>query len=135
MVMSEGISDLQSLGGLPDTGARTVFETGAQRDAMEGKGMPHLIPAVAIRKMALRFELGARKYGVGNWMQGIPLSRFQDAIMRHTLAHAEGKTDEDHLGAALWNAAAWAWTEEQIQAGRLPVTLDDLPFRFNASNK
>ena len=62
-------------------------------------------------------------------MKGIPLSRYQDSLMRHTLAAAEGKTDEDHLGAVLWNAAAWAWTEEAIASGKLPATLKDLPFR------
>lgn len=114
---------------LPDSGARTSFATGAVRDAMEGKGMPHLIPPIAIRKIALRFEEGARKYGLSNWTKGIPLSRYQDAITRHTLAWAEGKTDEDHLGAVGWNFAAAAWTEEQIHLGNLPAELDDLPFR------
>jgi hypothetical protein len=114
---------------LPDSGARTSFETGAVRDAASGKGWPHAIPPIAIRKLAKRFEDGGLKYARNNWMLGISLSRYQDAIMRHTLAHAEGQTDEDHLGAVLWNAAAWAWTEQAIADGRLPKTLDDLPFR------
>jgi len=114
---------------LPDSGQRQAFTTGAVRDAMAGKGLPHMIPPVALRKIALRFEQGAAKYGPGNWMQGIPLSRYQDAIQRHTLAWAEGQTDEDHLGAVGWNFTAAAWTEQQIQAGRLPAALDDLPFR------
>ena len=99
------------------------------RDASEGKGLPHMIPSVALRKLGQRFEDGAKKYARNNWMKGIPLSRYQDALMRHTAAHAEGKTDEDHMGAMLWNAAAWAWTEEAIAAGKLPKELDDLPFR------
>ncbi len=79
--------------------------------------------------MAKRFEDGGTKYCRGNWMNGIPLSRYQDAGMRHMLDWAEGKTDEDHMGAWLWNAACAAWTEEEIKAGRLPAELDDLPFR------
>lgn len=114
---------------LPDSGARTSFGTGAVRDAMVGKGFPHMIPPVAIRKIARRFEDGALKYGRNNWQKGIPLSRYQDAIWRHTLAWAEGMTDEDHLGAVGWNMAAAAWTEQEIAAGRLPAALDDLPFR------
>lgn len=117
---------------IPDTGARTSFATGAVRDASIGKGLPHCIPPVAIRKLAVRFEAGAEKYKLHNWMAGIPLSRFVDAIMRHTMAHAEGKTDEDHMGAMLWNCAAMAWTEEAIADGRLPAELDDLPFRIKA---
>lgn len=114
---------------LPDTGQRSKFNTGAVRDAMSGKGLPSQIPPEAIRRMALRFEDGATKYGLQNWMQGIPLSRYVDAIFRHTLAAAEGRDDEDHLGAVLWNAAAWVWTEDQIASGSLPAELDDLPFR------
>lgn len=114
---------------LPSSGHMTQFNTGAVRDAMPGKGLPSHIPPVAIRKMALRFEAGASKYGYGNWMKGIPLSRYQDAITRHLLAWAEGKTDEDHMGAVLWNAAAAAWTEEAIASGKLPKELDDLMFR------
>lgn len=114
---------------LPDSGDRTNFSTGAVRDAMQGKGLPSLIPPQAIIRLARRFEDGAAKYSRNNWMKGIPLSRFQDAIQRHLLAAAEGKTDEDHLGAVLWNAAAWIWTEDEIAAGRLPAELDDLPYR------
>ena len=113
---------------LPDSGDRTNFDTGAVRDAMSGKGLPSLIPPEAIRRCARRFEDGAAKYGLHNWMKGIPLSRYQDAITRHTLAAAEGQTDEDHLGAVLWNAAAWVWTQDEIEAGRLPASLDDRPY-------
>ena len=118
---------------LPDSGDRTQFDTGAVRDAMSGKGLPSLIPPEAIRRCARRFEDGANKYGLHNWMKGIPLSRYQDAITRHTLAAAEGQTDEDHLGAVLWNAAAWVWTQDEIEAGRLPESLDDRPYRKGAS--
>lgn len=110
---------------LPDSGDRTNFVTGAVRDSMIGKGLPSLIPPEAIRRLARRFEDGAERYGRDNWQKGIPLSRYHDAIMRHTLAAAEGQSDEDHLGAVLWNAAAWIWTEDHIKSGRLPVELED----------
>lgn len=117
---------------IPDSGTRTNFSTGAVRDAATGKGLFSRIPPIALRKLAIRFEDGSIKYPDGehgpNWMRGIPLSRFFDAIQRHSISAAEGKTDEDHLGAVLWNASAWAWTENEINEGRLPVTLNDLPF-------
>ena len=122
------IEEVEEAPTLPDTGDRTNFETGAVRDTMAGKGLPCLIPPEAIRRLARRFEDGAAKYGRDNWQKGIPLSRYQDAILRHTLAAAEGQTDEDHLGAVLWNAAAWIWTEDQIAAGNLPGSLNDLPY-------
>jgi len=114
---------------LPDSGSRTQFATGAVRDAQPGKGHFMDIPPIALQKLARRFEDGAAKYGRLNWQKGIPLSSFQNSLTRHTLAAAAGLTDEDHLGAILWNAAVWAWTEQEIEAGRLPKSLDDLPFR------
>lgn len=114
---------------LPDSGERTNFDTGAVRDASAGKGTPSLIPPIAIRKMARRFEDGATKYGRDNWMKGIPLSRYQDSLMRHLLQWAEGDTTEDHAGAVLWNMACAAWTEEQIERGELPAELNDLTYR------
>ena len=88
-----------------------------------------MIPPIAIRKLSARFEDGAKKYAKHNWMKGIPLSHYTDPLKRHTMAWEEGKTDEDHLGAVLWNAACMAWTEQEIKEGRLPKELDDLPYR------
>jgi len=51
------------MAGLPDTGSRTAFDTGAVRDSMQGKGLPSMIPTCAIMAMAKRFEDGATKYG------------------------------------------------------------------------
>lgn len=115
--------------GIPDTGARREFSTGAVRDASVGKGHFHSIPPVALRKLAQRFEAGAQKYAKDNWMQGIPLSAYMDSLDRHKLAIAEGDTSEDHHGALIWNACCMTWTEEEIKAGRLPAELDDLPYR------
>lgn len=113
---------------LPDSGARTEFDTGAVRDAMAGKGLPSCIPPLSIRRLAKHYEAGAKKYALHNWMQGIPLSRYFDALIRHSLAAAEGKTDEDHLAAIMWNAASFMWTEEMIERGELPKELNDLPY-------
>lgn len=122
------MSEKPSVGPLPDTGDRSSFESGAVRDASIGKGLPSCIPPEAIRRMAKRFEDGSQKYSRNNWMKGIPLSRYVDAIIRHTMLASEGCDEEDHLGAILWNAAAWLWTEDQIRSGTLPAKLNDLPF-------
>ena len=62
-------------------------------------------------------------------MKGMPLGRLFDSMMRHLLAAAEGDDSEDHLGAILWNASAWIWTEDRINKGLLPKALDNLPFK------
>jgi hypothetical protein len=121
--------DCSCFSALPDTGARTNYLTGAVRDASEGKGHFHSIPPGALRRIAKRFEDGAKKYSKNNWMKGIALSHYQDSLIRHTLAWAEGDQSEDHVGAILWNAAAMDWTETQIKAGKLPAELNDLPYR------
>jgi hypothetical protein len=120
---------LVDLADLPDSGARSTYSTGAVRDASAGKGHFHSIPPVALRKLAERFEAGAKKYSANNWMKGIPLSHYIDSLTRHQLAFAEGDVAEDHAGAIIWNACAMVWTDEEIKAQRLPSTLDDLPYR------
>ena len=114
---------------LPDSGERAQYSTGAVRDASVGKGHFHSIPPTALRHLAKRYEDGARKYAKNNYMFGIPLSHYVDSLTRHTLAWQEGDTTEDHAGAIMWNAATMIWTDEEIQAGRLPKELDDLPYR------
>lgn len=114
--------------GLPDSGARTQFKTGAQRDAMAGKGFPSDIPPCAITALAQLYEKGAEKYDRGNWRIGIPLSRYYDAIFRHCMKAGQGLTDEDHLAAVMWNAAGWMWTYNEIKAGRRPAELNDLQY-------
>ena len=62
-------------------------------------------------------------------MKGMPLARLYDSMTRHLLAAAEGDDSEDHMGAILWNASAWIWTEDRINKGLLPKELDNLPFK------
>ena len=117
---------------IPDSDCQTSFASGAVRDGEAGKGFPSGIPIRALRSLARRFEDGAKKYGRHNWFQGIPLSRFYDAILRHAISAHEGDTSEDHLGAVMWNASCWAETEARIDNGELPGELDDLTFRPDA---
>ncbi len=111
---------------LPDSGARTAFDTGAVRDSMKGKGMPSMIPTCAIMAMAKRFEDGATKYGADNWRKGIPTSRYCDAAYRHLMQCRDKDATEDHFGAVLWNMACWLWTVKAIEDNKLPPELDDI---------
>lgn len=111
---------------LPDSGERSKFDTGAVRDAMEGKGLPSLLPIDALRRASLRFEGGAKKYGRNNWQKGIPLSRYVDALYRHLWQFMEGDEAEDHGGAVIWNAMCLVQTKAEIDKGNLPKELNDL---------
>ena len=110
---------------IPDSGKRQQFSTGSQRDDQAGKGYYHLLPPDAIRRLALRFEAGARKYALNNWRRGQPISRYLNSAMRHQFKFIEGHRDEDHLGAACWNLLAAMETEAMIERGLLPAELDD----------
>jgi hypothetical protein len=109
-----------------DSGERREFETGARRDIAVGKGRFDLLPYYPLYRLARHFENGAVKYGDDNWRKGIPLRCYVDSALRHLLKFNAGMRDEDHLAAAMWNAACLMWTEEEIRCGRLPDTLNNL---------
>lgn len=113
---------------LPDSGQRNVYQTGAQRDNRLGKGRFDLISVYALRRLALRLELGALKYSERNWEKGMPVSRYLDALLRHTMQLIMGDKSEDHVGAILFNAMALAHTLELVEMGLLDKSLDDLPY-------
>lgn len=112
---------------LKDSGSRRRFKTGAQRDIADGKGRFDLLPARALRRLAIHFERGAAKYAARNWEKGQPLSVYADSGLRHAFSYLQGMRDEDHLIAAAWNLLCLADTEERIKDGLLPAELDDLP--------
>ena len=112
---------------LPDSGKRIGYGTGAIREPAQGKGRFDLIPPEPIAALARHSALAIIKYPVRNWEKGIPLSRFTDSALRHMNQFMEGKADEDHLIAALWNIMALWTTRHRIQKGLLPKRLNDMP--------
>jgi len=110
-----------------DSGVRQHFDSGSQRDTRDGKGRFDLLPARAMKLVAMHFENGAKKYDERNWEKGQPLSRYIDSALRHIFAHLEGKRDEPHLIAAAWNILCCIDTEVRVGAGLLPEALADLP--------
>lgn len=93
--------------GIKDSGERTTFSTGAQRDMHGGKGRMDLLPWAAIIEVSKHCEAGALKYGEHNVDKGIPTSSLMDSAMRHAAKYLDGQEDEDHLLAAAWNLL-WA---------------------------
>lgn len=112
---------------IKDSGKREHFDTGSRRDIRNGKGRYDLLPARALKRLAVHFELGAQKYGDRNWEKGQPLSRYVDSALRHLFSHLRGERDEDHSAAAAWNLLCLMDSEERIKSGVLPKKLDDLP--------
>lgn len=105
-----------------DSGTREEFPTGSVRDTREGKGRYDLFPVRAMRRFAGLLERGASKYGDRNWEKGQPHSRYYDSATRHLFQAMEGRTDEDHLAAVVFNVMA---IMEMQERGR--TELDDMP--------
>jgi hypothetical protein len=113
---------------IQDSGNRREFESGALRDIQEDKGRYDLIPPEATRAYAKHMQNGIAKYGERNWEKGIPLHSYIDSAKRHLDDLMEGKKDENHAWAALWNIGCYIATAARIDKGLLPEDLDDLPF-------
>jgi hypothetical protein len=111
-----------------DSGKREEFSTGSVRDTREGKGRFDLIPPGPMRRLAMHYANGSRKYGDRNWEKGQPLGRYLDSAERHINELKDCKHDEDHAAAIAWNAFAFMFTVEKILSGELPVELDDIGF-------
>ena len=99
---------------LKDSGDRSVYSSGAQRDNAEGKGRFDLIPFQPMMRLARHYEAGAKKYSDRNWERGMNISRYVDAAMRHLVKYADGWNDEDHLSAVAWNVFAIMHHEKEF---------------------
>lgn len=112
---------------IKDSGERSKFDTGAVRDLGAGKGRFDLVPMATLRALAIHYEAGCKKYGARNWEKGIPVSRYLDSAMRHLTQVIDGRDDEQHLMATIWNLFCANETILRIQKGELSVDLYDMP--------
>lgn len=68
------------------------------------------------KQLALHYEAGATVHGVDNWKKGLPVygsargGCFLDSMRRHIDQALQGKDDEPHAIAAVWNAFGAVWT-------------------------
>lgn len=97
---------------LEDSGKRMQFETGAVRDLQENKGRYDLLPPKPLKRLAVLYEMGSKKYDERNWEKGIPASRCFSSAVRHLYRWLDGDGEEDHLAAAAWNIFAIMHFEE-----------------------
>ena len=112
---------------MKDSGERDIYEGGAQRDKQEGRGRYDLISPIALERLALVYEEGAKGKGERNWEDGVPLSRYINSALRHIQQYLRGMRDEDHITQAAWNLFGLIHTEDQCNYGNLPQGLCDLP--------
>lgn len=110
-----------------DSGERQDFTTGARRDIQTGKPRFDLIPVGPLTRLANLYARGAEKYGDHNWQKGMPISRCYASLFRHLMQWVAGDQQEDHLAAVVFNAFAIMFYEEQVDQGKLPAELKDMP--------
>lgn len=92
-----------------DTGHRVTFATGAKRERVLDARYD-LLPPCVLERLALRYALGAKKYGDRNYLKGLPLTDVFNHAVEHLYKWFDGYRrgalmDEDHIAAALWNVA------------------------------
>jgi len=114
--------------GMTDSGKRQSFGKGmAIRDTADDKPRPDLISPFAEERQGHWLRMGAAKYAERNWERGMPFSRCVASLKRHVMCYQQGKRDEDHLAAIMFNAMALIHYEEMIERGVLPASLNDMP--------
>ena len=89
----------------------TKFKTGAIRDTSDGKeDYIETISWRAFKRYAQYMTGKKKKYGSGNFKKGIPITSYEQSLVRHLQKYLankyEGGTDEkeeDHLSAMVFN--------------------------------
>ena len=117
--------------GLKDSGDRTTFATGAQRDRSKGKGRPSLVPSWVIWLVSRIYEDGSIKYSARNWEKGMTLGQYIDSAERHLAKLKCGLRDEPHASQVIWNMIGYIFTAMLIKMKMRPAELNDMPDQFN----
>lgn len=98
-----------------DSGKRLVAENGGQRDTEDGKLDFTILPYEAICRVIQHYMNGAKKYDKDNWkLLGAPeyIERYKRSALRHLFQAINGKVDEDHLSAAVFNILSIIYFQE-----------------------
>ena len=90
---------------MEDSGTRTTTPSGMQYEPKpDGSGRFDLIPPEPIKRLAVWYELGAKKYADNNWKKGQEWSLCLNSLERHLNKWKSGSKTEDHLAAVAWRA-------------------------------
>jgi len=109
-------------------GKRHQYDSGALRSNRTGRGRYDLISPHALLRLAIQYEIGGQQKGDRNWEQGFPCSRAICSAIGHLMQQLAGDRSEDHYAATAWQVFCAMHFEEEIERGRLPVLLNDVPF-------
>jgi len=104
-----------------DSGDRLQFDSGMVRDTDEGKIKWHLVASgPMLKRWAVHLTKGAAKYDDDNWMKAsgdAELNRFRASAFRHFMDWYNGKRDEDHGAAVMFNINGAEYVTARMAAG------------------
>jgi len=98
---------LQDVAKFMETGDTKLLATAIQKFV---KYHTNYTECEAMIDVSKHYEQGAEKHGERNWEKGIPLHSYIDSGVRHFIQHVDGKTDEPHDRAFIWNMLGAMWT-------------------------
>lgn len=80
-----------------------VFESGALRDSDDSKPYVHNLQGYTRLRFGYHTRMGAKKYGDGNFLKGMPKEDALKSLDRHLARFLDGDRSEDHLSAIIFN--------------------------------
>lgn len=90
-----------------------VFVTGAKRDSNADKPFIHNLSGYLRQRFGYHTNSGAKKYGDGNFLKGIPNNVALESLDRHLAAYMEGDRSEDHLSAIIFGCQLCMLNEQK----------------------
>jgi len=103
------------------------FPTGAIRDSGKGKiDFTECLSFLALQRYGEYMLSKKKTYGEGNWKKGIPITSYEQSLLRHIHKYFANKYDgamlepnEDHLAAAFFNLQGLIHEEEKAELQHL----------------
>ena len=90
---------------------RETFASGAVRQKLDDVRYD-LISPFGLRRLAMTYAEGARKYDDHNWRKGMPFSVLFNHVLHHLTQYLAGENGTDHLAHAAWGLFAVMEFEE-----------------------
>ncbi len=89
-----------------------TLATGSTRSKVEERY--DLIPPEGLRRLSLRYALGAHAHGEGNWTKGQPPKVILNHMLRHLEHYRAGDREDDDLAAVAWGCFALMHFEKHM---------------------
>ena len=98
-----------------------TYSSGVNRSSDAGKPRYDLVDLGLFRRCALHMAANVASKGENNWRNASTeedLKRFRASAFRHFIDWFEGKTDEDHAAALVFNVGGAEYVREKIQGDK-----------------